>query len=118
MICVYLPWPPVGLFPNRNKGMHWARKKNLADQYKHDCFYSILLQKLAKEKFADGKIPVSIIFNPPNKRRFDLDNCLSAAKNGLDRLAQSIDVDDSRFRPMTIDIGEVIKGGRICVRVG
>jgi crossover junction endodeoxyribonuclease RusA len=40
---------------------------------------------------------------------------LSAIKHGLDGLAAAIGVDDSMFRPITLDVGEPVKGG--CVKI-
>lgn len=46
---------------------------------------------------ADGPIHVTLTFYPPDKRRRDLDGCISACKAYLDGLADALGVDDSRF---------------------
>jgi hypothetical protein len=43
---------------------------------------------------------------------------LAAMKSALDGVAEALGVDDSRFRPILIDVGEVEKPGRVIVGVG
>jgi crossover junction endodeoxyribonuclease RusA len=46
-----------------------------------------------------------------------LDNLLASMKAGLDGLADALGVDDSRWR-LLIEMGEPVKGGCVCVKVG
>ena len=46
---------------------------------------------------AEGYIGVRLTFYPPDKRRRDVDGCLSASKAYLDGIADAIGADDSRF---------------------
>ena len=61
----------------------------------------------------DGRIALSLLFFPPCNRKRDLDGCLSACKAFLDGLAAGWGVDDSQFRPITIDFAEKRRGGEI-----
>ena len=54
----------------------------------------------------ENKIPLALIFNKRSKGRYDLDNALAAMKHALDGIAQALRIDDSKFRPVTIDVGE------------
>lgn len=60
-------------------------------------------------------IHLTIIFYPPDNRRRDLDNCHAAIKSGLDGMASALGVDDRVFRPITLDFGEKIEGGKVSV---
>lgn len=50
------------------------------------------------------QMPLRLTFFAPNKIRRDLDNLLAAMKPSLDGMAQALGVDDSLFRPITIDL--------------
>lgn len=105
-----LPWPPSILSPNRIA--HWRVKAKAKAKYKSDCYY---LCKAHGHKIEDTgqNIPIKIIFHPPTKRSFDLDNRIAAMKSGIDGVAEALGVNDKRFKPMAADIGEVIKGGKV-----
>jgi hypothetical protein len=38
-------------------------------------------------------------------------------KHGLDGVAQAIGTDDSNFRPITIDMGPVVKNGSVTIHL-
>lgn len=76
-----------------------------------------LAKSLPMPNLHEGDISVVITFCPPTKRHFDLDNLLSRCKGLLDGLADAWGVNDVRFRPVTIDIGDVIKGGSVYIHV-
>lgn len=59
---------------------------------------------------------LNITFNPPDRRRRDLDNMLAACKAYLDGISDALGVDDSNFK-LTIQKGEVVKGGQVVVEV-
>lgn len=113
---IELSWPPIGLFPNQNKGMHWTQKTKLIQKYRHDCFYQLKQQKILPISHGNF-IPLKITFYPPNNRRFDLDNCLAASKVAIDQLAQILGVDDRQFRPIVLDFGHTVKNGKIIVEL-
>lgn len=63
---------------------------------------------------AKGKIALTITFLMPDKRRRDLDGCLSSIKHTLDGVAGAIGVDDSLFEPITLHRGLCPEGaGRV-----
>lgn len=57
-----------------------------------------------------------ITFNPPDRRKRDLDNLLASIKSHLDGVADVIGVDDSKWG-LTLVRGEVVKGGAVKVEV-
>lgn len=114
MLELELPWPSYKLGPNGNKGGHWGVKTKAKNIYGEHCFW------LAKQKMLpdiEGNIPITIIFNPPTKTYPDLDNALSRMKSGLDFIAKAWGVNDKRFRPITIDFGDVVKHGSVLIRL-
>jgi crossover junction endodeoxyribonuclease RusA len=107
------PWPDPVLFPN-NKSHYQVKAKSRAKQ-RQDAFYVSLAA--GWPKFESESIPLTVVFCPPDKRRRDLDGLLSACKGLLDGVCDHWKVDDSRFRPITIDFGAVKKHGCVVLRV-
>ncbi|MCF6780900.1 endodeoxyribonuclease RusA [Stutzerimonas stutzeri] len=89
---VLLPWPPKELSPNSRK--HWRAKAPIAKKYRADCH---LLCKAAGMVMPEGRALLAIEFLPPDRRKRDDDNMLSAFKAGRDGLADALGVDDSVF---------------------
>lgn len=108
---IRLPWPPSVLSPNDRS--HWAKKSKVRAKYRSDCYY--ITKSFPIPAFADGNIPLTIIFYPPSKRGFDADNLHARLKGGLDGVADAWGINDRRFLPITIDFGNVEKGG--CVEI-
>lgn len=109
---VTLPWPPKELNPNQKP--HWAKKNDIAKKYKAACGWACKEAKL-KAPETDGKIFVWIDFYPPDRRRRDEDNAISAMKHGLDGVAKAIGVDDSRFKLMPYFHEQI--GGMVKIRL-
>ena len=63
-----------------------------------------------------GELPVAITFQPPNRRRRDLDGCIAAFKHGADAVAELLGVDDSRFVP-TYRMGAAVPHGAVVFEV-
>jgi crossover junction endodeoxyribonuclease RusA len=111
-----LPWPPRCLHPNSRK--HWGERGPAVKKARADAY---LLTKAAMGSFAlafpEGVgVYVKLTFCPPNKRKHDIDGCLSANKAALDGIADALGVDDSRFS-LTLERGAVVKGGAVHVTV-
>ena len=66
---------------------------------------------------ADKRLRVRILAFMPDKRRRDLDGCLSAVKAGLDGIADAYQINDFNINPITIRRCEPVKGGRVEVRI-
>lgn len=109
---VELPWPPKELMPNWSSGRHWAALSRKKQDYREIC--RLLCLKLPK---MHGRVAVKLIFHPPDARHRDLDNLHSACKYLLDGLATAVGVDDRNFRPVTLDFGEIKKGGAVWVEI-
>lgn len=109
---IVLPWPDTILRVNNRA--HWTKKLKAKQSHRDIGLYTA---KANPYVFGDGNIPISIVFHPPTKRQHDLDNCLSQNKALLDGLASGWGINDKRFRPIQIDFGDPVKGGKVVVRV-
>ena len=118
MITVVLDWPHPALAPNRAHGKHWAGLAGIRAKAKSDAFYVTKAAAAGHKFHPDLKQRVSITFIAPDKRRRDLDGCLSSIKNYLDGIAKAIGTDDSKFGPVTLDYVHGDKPGSVIVTVG
>lgn len=115
MLIIDLPWPPQATSANGSQGKFRA-KAAAAKSYKETCAWLIRAAKVKPCGFA----PVSVLvtFNPPVRvSRYDLDNTLGRAKQGLDALAEAIGVDDSQWQEMRLIRGRKGGIGSITVQV-
>lgn len=109
-----LPWPPSKLNPNQR--IHFAQKAKIAGKYKMECWAIAKSATLNRGGvIPSGKVHLYIMFHAPDKRNRDMDNLLSSMKAGLDGVALALGVNDSSFRPVTIDFGANVKGGAVRV---
>lgn len=105
---VELPWPPSALRANSHK--HWRSRQTAAKLYKSICLIDLREQGLGK--LGLDKLHLTLVFHQPDKRRADLDGHLSAAKWGIDAIAETVGIDDQHFG-FTILRGEPVKGGKV-----
>ena len=116
MIELTLPWPDRCLSPNSRK--HW-RAKAAYQKQAHLTGYTLMRQWLENTRvFMDATVPVTLIFCPPDNRGRDLDNLVASCKHALDGIADALDYDDRKFRPITADWGAVCKPGKVVVTIG
>lgn len=107
-----LPWPPTGLSPNSR--LHWATLAKLKKQYREACAWTAM-QQGAEPMPTDVRLHLALMFFPPTRRDYDLDNALARMKSGLDGLADALRVDDRHWR-LSIKKGEGI-GGFVRVQI-
>lgn len=113
---IHLPWPPAATSPNASGQGKWRAKSNAAAAYKRDCWAICLERKV--RKIDALAVEATIIFCPPSRvNRYDLDNALIRAKQGLDAIAEAIGVDDSQWRSITLERGERCKNGGVIVHI-
>ncbi len=110
---IILPWPPAILNPNNMS--HWTAK---AKAKKAHGVYCWVLARKNVPVFPEGSIRLELVMHPPNRRHRDLDNFLSSLKSGLDFVAQAWGINDKRFNPVTVSMGEVVKHGKVVLRAG
>lgn len=104
MIVTY-PWMPKQLNPNAR--VHYQVYNKWFQDYKYAT--CLLTQEAKLPTVCGDKIWLGITFYKPDKRRRDLDNCLSAFKAGLDGISLATGIDDSKFA-LAIDIADQIGG--------
>ena len=92
VMVINLPWPDRAVSPNART--HWAPKARATRRMRQDAAWAA---KEAHIKVGDGPVHVALTFYPPDRRRRDLDGCISSCKAYLDGLADALGVDDSRF---------------------
>lgn len=110
---IVLSWPPRELHPNARK--HFHAKARAAKAYRVSATYAAMAE--GPQIDVSGPLSLSIDFYPPDKRRRDLDGCLSAVKAGLDGIADAYQINDFNINPITIRRCEPVKGGRVEVRI-
>lgn len=111
LVKVMLPWPPVNLSPNAR--VHWTVLAKAKKAYREACAWTARAQG-ARRLDAD-KLHLSLVFYPPNRRAYDLDNALARMKSGLDGLADVLGVDDKHWS-LSIDRADAV-GGYVAVEV-
>lgn len=100
MLRVELDFPAPELFPNRSRGKHWTTTHKAKTEAREAAFWKTKASGVPP--LPAEEMELMIIFEMPDKRRRDADNCLAAAKASLDGLASALGVDDKLFNPITI----------------
>jgi crossover junction endodeoxyribonuclease RusA len=121
MLIITLPWPNPKLAPNRIRG-HWAKVGD-AKRSAFEAAYMLTFQAARQHvgewyPLSAANVPVTLTFNPPDKRRRDLDGLLSSMKQALDGVATALTIDDEKFSPITLRRGEPVKGGAVILEIG
>lgn len=104
---INLPWPPKELSPNFRG--HWAVIARAKRIYRTECWAVTREVSKGLALIGNYKIPISVVFYPPNKQPRDLDNCVASIKAGLDGLADALKVNDHRFE-LTVSMAPEIMG--------
>ena len=115
-LTVELPWPSPKLHPNAR--VHWAVKSKEAKKARKTAWYLTRQCEGRNLRIFDGtrRVPVALIFHPPDRRKRDLDGMLSASKSSLDGLADALMVNDNLF-DLRLSVSEPVKGGKVVVTV-
>lgn len=111
MIEITLPWPPSSLSPNTRQ--HWSKLAKAKKAYRHECWVQAKSQGVKKSE--TDRLHLSIVFVPPSRRAFDLDNCLARQKSGLDGLADALGVDDKHWSLSIAKSAEI--GGMVKIKI-
>jgi len=116
---IKLDWPNAKLAPNRANGKAWYGVAAIKAKAREDAF--VLAKNaaiLSEDKYTTTRrYALRITFLAPDKRRRDIDGCLSSLKSALDGIALAMGVDDSQFRPIHLDYKASIKPGFVLVEV-
>lgn len=110
-----LPFPPRTLSPNTRQCFHALRRAKL--KYREACRISVLMLPAASRQVPEGRLVVEMQFCPPDRRSRDLDNLVASAKSGLDGVADALQLNDERFRPVPLPMGGVVRGGAVYLKI-
>lgn len=115
MLRVELDFPAPELFPNRSRGKHWTTTHKAKTEARETAFWKT--KSCRKPVLGAGEVELMIIFEMPDRRHRDADNCLAAAKAALDGFASALGIDDKRFNPITIVRRFSVKPGKMIVDI-
>ena len=73
---IVLDFPPRDLFPNRASGKHWASLYKIKSDYRESSTW-LAKSQLGNWKHNGNPIKLTLIFEMPDKRWRDADNCLA-----------------------------------------
>lgn len=116
-VSLTLPWPPsvnhYWRHPTKGKlaGRHLISEKGRA--YREAVAEAVLLQ--ARGIHMDGRLALTIIAQPPDRRRRDLDNVLKGVFDALQH--SGLIADDGNIDLLAIVRANPIQGGRLVVHL-
>ena len=119
MIEITLPWPDKVLNPN--KRAHWRVKyeaKKIAREV--GCLLTMEAKVSTVEWYSSGlpyRIVAQYTFYPPDRRHRDQDNYSAMMKSYQDGVCDVLGIDDSCFQMAAPVWGEVVKGGKVVLRL-
>ena len=113
---IELDFPPACLFPNRAKGTHWTVTHKAKAGYRDNSEW-LTKGQMRGWVVPEGEIRLTITFIMPDKRLRDTDNCLAAAKAGLDGMADALGVNDRQFQPVIVYRQNGQKPGKMLIEL-
>jgi crossover junction endodeoxyribonuclease RusA len=110
---VTLPWPDHDLSPNAR--LHYMTKAAKAK----DAHFEGRLYALDARLKIPKNVPLQmiVVFRPPSRRHYDMDNLLASCKNTLDGMFAVCDVDDSAVKRIIMDMDDVKPFGEVIVTI-
>lgn len=116
---ITLSWPDKALFPNRKGGRHWSVYQKAKEAARTEGYMATKEVVGRAEPMLCDTAPVTITFHMPDRRRRDIDGLYGAIKHQIDGIAKALGVDDSIFRPVTLnDALDTSKRGFVTVEIG
>jgi crossover junction endodeoxyribonuclease RusA len=109
---INLPWPPSNnVYYRHNRG----RTHISAEGKAYREYVELLIYALKANQFGKLPVAVSIVANPPDRRRRDLDNLVKGVFDSLTNAGMWDD--DSQVHDLHLRWGEVVKGGGLVVTI-
>ena len=116
-ISITLPWPPSTNRIWRNvvvRGKPQTLLSKEGREFRSLAGKHCLLSGISGKKLS-GRIEVTLVASPPDRRHRDLDNVLKATLDALTHAG--VWLDDSQIDRLEISRGEIIKGGSLKVSI-
>lgn len=108
---IVLPWPGSALSPNGRT--HWRVLAKAKARYRQQCAEHARTTGGLPSVPAGAVVALEMVFHPPTRRGYDLDNLHARMKSGLDGLCDALGVNDRQFRPVLVDMGTKHLGGMV-----
>jgi crossover junction endodeoxyribonuclease RusA len=115
---ILLPWPDKALSPNSRSLWGKIRAVTVARELaRMETINAISLAPGSWKWFVDCQLSATLIFNPPSKRRQDLDGMISRTKPYLDGIFQALCIDDSLICEIVARRSAPVKGGSVTIEI-
>ena len=112
---IELPWPARELSPNARE--HHMKVATIKAVYRKAAW------AICKEAMGaawcpprDGRLHLTVVFCPPDKKRRDLDNMFASMKSALDGIADATGCDDSLWT-FSLAKDDPVLGGKVFVTI-
>ena len=111
VIRVQLPWPPT-----QNSNWRMLNGRTLLSRKSRDYKSDVIKRSYVwPKRCLEGRLELTIIAYPPDKRKRDLDNLLKVPIDAMK--AAGLFIDDSQIDKIIIERGSVIKNGLLAVEI-
>jgi crossover junction endodeoxyribonuclease RusA len=109
-----LPYPPSvnHYWSTTSRGRMYVSRRG--KDYRTASAIALLMQRVPRDGIA-GPLRVSLVANPPDRKRRDLDNVLKALLDAI--VAANVIEDDSNIHDLRIVRGSVVPGGSVAVHI-
>ena len=114
---VTLPWPPSTHRIWRNVAVHGKPRTLLSEEgrrFRTTAAQMCMLGGVNNRQLA-GRLAVSMVACPPDRRARDLDNVLKATLDALTHAG--VWLDDSQIDLLSVERAQVVKGGELRVTI-
>lgn len=114
---VTLPWPPSTNRIWRNVAVNGKPRTLLSEEgrrYRTNAAQMCMLGGVNNRQLA-GRLAVSLVACPPDRRARDLDNVLKATLDALTHAG--VWLDDSQIDLLSVERAQVVKGGELRVTI-
>lgn len=114
---VTLPWPPSTNRIWRNVAVHGQPRTLLSEEgrrFRTTAAQMCMLGGVNNRQLA-GRLAVSLVACPPDRRARDLDNVLKATLDALTHAG--VWLDDSQIDLLSVERAQVVKGGELRVTI-
>lgn len=108
-----MPWPPsvnVWKSPFKNRMILTARGRK---------YRQLAIERLSelnlKNEMIEKRVSVSLVLNPPTRRKYDIDNFCKSLFDAMSKAG--FWVDDEQVHELNVVKGEVVSGGRVDLKI-